>query len=559
MSKRQRLFIILAVVAVCFAFLLPTIRWYFVIPRIERSLALSSREQIREYASQKAQEDLQSLMKLARSGEAVPENLAFLTKEAMRLTKEAQLQEPASWNASTVLNAFASQQEAFNAIEANCRDRIFALKSLQKNAIQLGIGFSGGLDIVLQADLSALQEGSAMAKADREDAMRRALAVLNSRIDKFGLIEPVIRRQGQDRINVKIPGDVDPECANAMIMGKASLAFHIVDKDASAGFNKYYQENPFATFDSSHQLIDTSILPNDVMVLGVYAKDSFGFDELTGYTVVKQEIGLDGNHIKSAIADRSKLDGQPEVAFALDDEGGEIFYKLTSANVGQTLAIVLDGRVISQAPILSAMSDSARLTGFGQEEAENTALVIRAAALPVSLQVVSQQFVEARMGARALRQSMFALAGWFAVAILFMLLNCKGAGIGAFAAQSLNVYFMFSIFSALGFTLSLPGIAGCIIAIGMSVNANIIIIERMKVGLRHAKIGEGVADVGFERAFRAIMGMGAATFATALFIFLLGYGPIQDLAAALAIGSLSSAFTTLFVFRLSINLRSVEA
>jgi preprotein translocase subunit SecD len=347
------------------------------VPKEDQTLALGSREQIKFYASQAAQRDLQNLVTAARAGEAVPDRLSFLVSEAKKIRKSAKQESPQKWDAAAVVSTFTSRNEILDTIESYYRNTIFKLKDLQKKAVQLGLDLSGGLSIVLQSNTDSLKErlGRDLDEVDREDAINAALEVLNNRIDQFGLTEPVIRRQGTDQIYVEIPGTADPERINSIIMGKGGLAFHIVDREATTQFLEYYNAHPTSTFDSNGNLIDPTIIPTDVVVRGVYTKDRYGLDEFTGsYTVIKREVGLDGNHIKSALVERNTLDGKPEVTFLLDSEGGEIFYKLTSANVGKPLAIVLDDRVKSQATIQTAIRDAVRLTGFGLEEAQNIAL-----------------------------------------------------------------------------------------------------------------------------------------------------------------------------------------
>jgi preprotein translocase subunit SecD len=248
--------------------------------------------------------------------------------------------------------------------------------------------------------------------------------------------------------------------------------------------------------------------------------------------------------------ERNNLDGRPEVTFMLDSEGGDIFYQLTSANVGKPLAIVLDDRVKSQATIQSPIRDAVRLTGFGQEEANNIALTLRTAALPVELEVLNQQSIGASMGEDTIRQGLFALLAGLAAVMVFMLIFYKGAGINAFVAQVLNFYFMGSVLSAFNFTLTLPSIAGFILTIGMAVDANVIIFERMKEELRLGKGRKAAVDSGFDKAFWAVMDSNITTFIAALFLSQLGSGPIQGFAVSLAIGVFSSVFTALFVSRL---------
>ena len=552
MNKRYRLAIILITIGVCLVFLSPTVRWYFLVPKEDQAIALGSREQIKDYASQTAQMGLETLIQSARNGDSVPAELSFLISIAKKNSKDSKQSAPPQWDAAAVLSTFSSRQEALDAIETKYRDSIFSLKNLQKNAVQLGLDLSGGLSIVLQADMNALSErlGRSLTDADREDAVNRALDVLNSRIDRFGLTEPVIRRQGADQIYVEIPGTADPERINSIIMGRGGLAFHLVDLDAASDFNAYYAANPTTTFNSQGELLDPSIVPSDVYIRGVYVKDRYGLDERVGYTAIKRVVGLDGNHIRSALVDRNSLDGRPEVTFMLDSEGGDIFYQLTSANVGKVLAIVLDDRVRSQATIQSAIRDSVRLTGFDADEANNIALILRTAALPVELEVASQQSIGASLGEDTIRQGLSALMGGLAIVMVFMLCYYKGAGVNAVIAQLLNLFFMGSILSAFNFTLTMPSIAGFILTIGMAVDANVIIFERMKEELLLGKSRKAAVDAGFDKAFWSIMDGNITTLIASLFLSQLGSGPIQGFAVSLSIGIFSSVFTALFVSRL---------
>jgi preprotein translocase subunit SecD len=559
MSKLYRFTIILVILALCFVFLLPTIRWYFWVPKLDQTRALGSREQIKTYASQTAQVDLETLISRARSGGDMPEDLAFLKEKKKKIFKDTKQTAPANWDARTVLGAFASRQEALEAIESDYRDKIFSLKDLQKNAVQLGLDLSGGLSIVLQANLDALREklGRDLNDADRDDAVNRALDVLNSRIDRFGLTEPVIRQQGRDQIYVEIPGTADPERINDIIMGKGSLAFHLVDEEATAAFNEYYNANPAQAFNAFGELANPLIVPSDVVIRGVYNKDQYGLDEQRrnsygnlDYVAIKKEVGLDGNHIRSAEVNRSTLDGRPTVTFQLDSEGGEIFYRLTSANIEKPMSIVLDDKVKSIATIRGAIRESVQLEGFGEDEANNIALMLRTAALPVELEVINQQSIGASMGEDTIRQGFYALVGGVIAVLVFMVLYYKTAGIIAVIAQVLNFYIMFSVLSAFNFTLTLPSIAGFILTIGMAVDASVIIFERMKEELRDGKGRRAAIDAGFDKAFWAIMDSNITTFIAALFLSQLGSGPIKGFAVALAIGIFSSVFTALFVSRL---------
>jgi preprotein translocase subunit SecD len=554
MNKRYRLLILLVVLGVCFLFLLPTIRWYFFTPKEQQALALESRQQIRAYSFQTAQADWQRLLEAARSGDAVPGDLEFLIPIARRLHREYNEPVPAQWTAMSVLQAFQSfstRRAALDAIEQKHAEEIFALKNLQNNAVKLGLDLSGGLSIILQV-------GRTLTDDDPADAMNRALEVLNSRIDRFGLTEPVIRRQGTSQIYVEIPGTADPERINDIIMGKGSLTFHLEDTDATAVFYQYYRENPTRTFDAGGNLINPSIIPPDTMLLGVFIKDRYGLDEhdrnpdgTYRYIAVKREIGLDGNLIEDASVDRDNISGRPIVVFRLNDEGAEIFHRLTAANVNQNLAIVMDDRVRSNPRINEAIPGGrGTITGFDTEGSENLALVLRTAALPVELVVASQQSIGASLGEDTIRQGLYALLGGVAAVLIFMLVWYRAAGINAVVAQILNFYIMFSVLSALSFTLTLPAIAGFILTIGMATDANVIIFERMKEEMRLGKSRKAVIEAGFGKAFWAIMDSNITTFIAALFLSQLGSGPIRGFAVSLSIGVFSSVFTALFVSRL---------
>lgn len=554
MSKRYRFFIILATIAISLVFLSPTIRWYFMVPKEQQALALGSREQIKTYSTRRAQADLNELKSLVRASSADTLNpkYDFLVKIAKSNYKLAKFPLPQTWNAEAVLKAFASEREALEAIENEYRAGILKLKDLHGSAVQLGLDLSGGMSVVIQANLDSVKErlGRELTEEDREDAMERGLEVLNSRIDRFGLTEPVIRRQGADQIYVEIPGAADPERINSIIMGKGKLAFHIVDDEATDAFLTYYAAHPADTFDGEGNLLDPTIIPSDTVVRGFYKKDRYGLDEFTRYIVIKKEVGLDGNHIQNALVNRDQITGAPDINFILDSEGGEIFYKLTSSNVEKTLAVVMDDKVKAGARIQEPIRESVRLTGFDQEEANNLALVLRTAALPVELEPVNQQAIGASLGEDTIRQGLNAITIGLAAVIVFMLIYYKGAGINAMIAQVLNLFLMVSVLSAFNLTLTLPSIAGFLLTIGMSVDANVIIFERIKEELRLGKTRKSAVDAGFDKAFWAVMDSNITTFIAALFLSQLGSGPIRGFAVSLAIGVLSSMFTGIFVSRL---------
>jgi preprotein translocase subunit SecD len=554
MNKTKRFLIVLAVLAVAFAFLFPSIQWYYLTPKEEQSLALGSREAIRDYAWRMARLDLADLESKVRAGDESPlgDRYDAFVAAAKKAYKELRMDAPSAWSAKAALAAYDNRSDALTELESLYRQRILKLKNLHSNAVQLGLDLSGGMSIVIRADLEALAEraGRSLSPAERDEAVVRAVEILNGRIDRFGLTEPVIRRQGEDRIYVEIPGAADPERINGIIMGRGRLAFHIVDEEATARLRDYLAVNPNG-IDDQFRVADPTIVPAGYVARRFYRKDAYGLDEWTGaYMVITAEPGLDGNHIESATVGSDAITGQPEVLFSLDAKGGEMFYQLTSANVNKTMAVVLDDRVRTGARISGPIQASVRITGFGLEEANNLALILRSAALPVELLVESQQAIGSSLGEDAIRQGVNAVVIALIAVFAFMLLYYKGAGINASLAQVLNLYLMLSILSAFNLTLTLPAIAGFVLTLGMSVDANVIIFERIKEELREGKGRKAAIEAGFGKAFWAIMDSNITTIIAALFLAQLGTGPIQGFAVSLAIGNMSSLFTSLFVSRL---------
>jgi preprotein translocase subunit SecD len=323
-----------------------------------------------------------------------------------------------------------------------------------------------------------------------------------------------------------------------------------VDDEATTRLNEYLTTNP-AAIDADLKVEDPSIVPAGYVVRKFYKKDKYGLDEWTGrYLVITEQPGLDGNTIQRAERTNDPITGEPNIIFVLDNEGGEIFYALTSANVGKTLAVVLDDRIKAGARISEAIRESVRMTGFSVEESANLALILRSAALPVELIVESQQAIGASLGEDSIEEGKRAVLIGLLAVMAFMLVYYKGAGINAALAQVVNLYLMLSILSGFNLTLTLPAIAGFVLTVGMSVDANVIIFERIKEELRAGKGRRASIEAGFDKAFWAVMDGNITTIIAALFLAQLGSGPIQGFAVSLAIGNLSSLFTALFVSRL---------
>lgn len=563
MRKRARFVLILIVLGLCFVFLYPTLRWYFWTEKEDKALALASREKIRDYAETMARKDVDKLVELVISNpnDEVDAKYKPIVNQAKANRRSLGMDFPAKWTYVEIAKSFPVKQKddivpiLHPVMERVYRDAILTTKNYQSDAVKLGLDLSGGMSIIIKADLDAVssKDSGASEMSSREDAMKLAMETLTSRIDKFGLSEPVIRQQGEDRIYIEMPGAADADKMNSIIMGRGILAFHIVDDEATEKFKEYYRQHPGNTFDAEYNLLDPSIIPEDTKVMGVYHKDEYGLDqrdEKEPYLVVKKVPGLEGKYLES-VETTTDNTSKPIVVFSLSGEGAEIFAKLTTENEKKRLAIVSDNK-IKEAPTIREPIVGGRgsISGFSAQEAENLRTILRTAWLNVPLQLENQQVIGANLGEEAIAQGEMALIWGLLAVLIFMILYYREAGINACIAQILNLYIMFSILSAFNLTLSLPSIAGMILTIGMAVDANVVIFERIKEELRAGKMRKAAVEAGFDRAFWAIMDSNITTFIAALFLSILGTGPIKGFAYSLAIGVISSVFTALFVSRL---------
>ncbi|MEX2443283.1 MAG: protein translocase subunit SecD [Alkalispirochaeta sp.] len=553
MSKRLRLLIILVLVAFGVGAFLPTLRWYFVVPEDQKLLAQSSRIEIRDWARGQARSALDDLRAGASNDEDLPEEYSFLIKVATENLEALDEEVPESWTTTQVLSAFRSEAEAYEALEEHYRRSILDLKEMKERIVQLGLDLSGGISVTLEANRDSLAErlGEEPSAEQMDEAVELAVEIIRNRIDRFGVTEPEIRTTENDRIVIEIPGDNDRERVNSFLMGRGTLNFRIVNNDATAELLDLQAENPGWSPE-----IDgvPDFVPAGSEVVEYVSRDEYGIDERVNWIVIYEDIneyGLDGSHIQDAQVARDQLTNRPTVNFVLDGQGSDRFAALTRDNVGTSLAIVMDDTVRAYARIQEEIpTGQVRITGFTEEEARNIALVLRTAALPVELEIVNQQVVGASLGETAINVGLQSIAYGFGLIILFMVLYYKGAGLVADVALILNLFFIVSILSAFNLTLTLTSIAGIILTVGMAVDANVIIFERIKEEYRLGKGARSAVRAGFQKAFWTIMDANTTTFIAALFLSQLGSGPVQGFAVTLAVGILSSMFTALVVTRL---------
>ncbi|NCB02555.1 MAG: protein translocase subunit SecD [Spirochaetia bacterium] len=554
MKKRGRLLIVLLVAVVCGIFLFPTVKWYAFVPQETKDIATGSKIQIREFAQGQASRDLRVLKEVfAGNAKApVPSEYSYLIDEAKANYKNMKKDTPKSWTMEDLFKGFYTEKDLFDTIENGYRSNLLDLKSLSGKILQLGLDLRGGMSILLEADSAAYEakNGTTLSNARKGELISEDIAILNERIDQFGVSEPNIRKQGADQILIEVPGAADPERVNSFLRGKGSLAFQIVDNDLTNQLNTYFAENPSEVYTDKGALKQPDFLPAGKIATAYYVNDAYGLDELSSYVVLDEEIGLDGIHIANAMVGSNAITGQPTVNFELDTKGGELFYKLTSTHTGEMMAVVQDGKVKAMATITEGIRNNVQITGFGQSEAADLSIVLKTAALPIELIVVSQQAVGASLGEDTVRSGLIAILVGLSLVFIFMVVIYKGSGLFADVALLFNLIILISVLSAFNLTLTLTSIAGLVLTVGMAVDANVIILERIKEELKVGKNAQAAVKAGFGKAFWTIMDANVTTIIAALVLSQLGSGAIKGFANTLAVGIASSMFSALFVVKL---------
>ncbi len=427
------------------------------------------------------------------------------------------------------------------------RNKIKEMKKLRSRIINLGLDLQGGLYMVLQPDYEELKKrrgGQELSQADVKDAMRRVMEILRNRIDKFGVSEPSITTQGEDRIVIELPGSKDPDRAKNIVMGRGLLEFKLVDEDTTAKLRR-------DMFDEDGNLIDKSIIPKTSELRYYWEKNKYGILEKKRAIVLYKKTLLDGSYIKRAQVQTDQF-GKPEVVFSLSSEGAKKFAEITGSNVGKMLAIVLDGKILSMPVIRERISGgNVRITGnFTMNEAKDLALILRAGAFPVPLEIVEERTVGPTLGEDSIKSGIKAAIIGSILVLGFMLLYYKLSGFIADIAVILNMFILLGILAWLNFTLTLSGIAGMILTVGMAVDANVIIFERIKEELRSGKTIAASIQAGYDKAFRTILDANMTTLIATFVLSQFGSGPIKGFAVTLSIGIVINMFTSIFVTRL---------
>ena len=375
----------------------------------------------------------------------------------------------------------------------------------------------------------------------KAETLQQSMSTIENRINGLGLTEPVIQQHGraeaEHEILVQLPGVSDPARVMNLLQMSAQLE---ITKEIGG---------PYGSPEAARSQ-NNGILPAN--------------SELAHYTdrgrnewyLLERNPIVTGRDLRGATAARDTQNtGAWQVAFSLSRQAGQRFGIFTAANIGQNLAVVLDNRIQSVASIESRIESEGVINNIdSQTEALDLALVLRAGALPASVVYLEERTVGASLGADSIRQGVRSAMYGVAIIVLMMLVYYKSAGINANVALFFNLLILLAVLSAFGFTLTLPGIAGIILTIGMAVDANVLIFERIREELREGKPVVAALNAGFGKAFLTIIDTNLTTIIAAAFLFLFGRGPVRGFAVTLAIGLLANLFTSVFVSRLIFDL-----
>lgn len=379
-----------------------------------------------------------------------------------------------------------------------------------------------------------LEYKEAAAKQVREMAVRQALETIRNRIDQFGVTEPDIRPQGEDRIVVQLPGVKDTDRAIRLIGQTARLEFKLVDEEHSV--EKALTDGP---------------PPGTEIVEEVETDPQSGRTKKTPFLIQKQ-LMMTGEYITDA---RVSIDNQyntPYVSLSFDAKGARLFERITADNVKRRLAIILDG-VVKSAPVIQEKisGGKASITGtFTQDQARDLAIVLRAGALAAPVTVLEERTVGPSLGQDSINQGMMSVILAGVLIVLFMAVYYRVSGLIADLVLVLNILIMMAALAAFKATLTLPGIAGIILTLGMAVDANVLIFERIREETRLGKTPRAAVDTGFSKASWTIFDANLTTLFAAIVLYQFGTGPIRGFAVTLSIGIVASMFTAIFVARL---------
>ena len=369
-------------------------------------------------------------------------------------------------------------------------------------------------------------------------AVRQALETMRNRVDQFGVAEPSLVRQGDRRLVIQLPGIKDPERAKRLIGRTALLEFKLVDDERSV-----------------QEALAGRVPPDsEILYQPIINRETRREEGRTPF-LLKRRTVLTGDSLVDARVEFGQFN-QPQVSVRFDSRGARRFDRITAANVDKRLAIVLDKRIYSAPVIQERISGgTAVITGsFSDEEARDLAIVLRAGALPAPVKILEERTVGPSLGRDSIRAGVISIILGGILVLVFMVVYYKLSGILAVMALIVNLVIIMGVMAGFGATLTLPGIAGLILTVGMAVDANVLIFERIREELRLGKTIRAAVDQGYGRAFLTILDANVTTLIAALVLLQFGTGPVRGFAITLSVGIVASMFTAVFCTRVILDM-----
>jgi preprotein translocase subunit SecD len=375
----------------------------------------------------------------------------------------------------------------------------------------------------------------------QETTMAQSVETIDRRINALGLTEPTIQRHGRkdNEILIQLPGEGDPTRAKQVIQAGGQLELKLVEDPTV-----YTSETDALQKHGGILPAGTELVPGRATT-----QTTTGSTESEGWYLIDRAPVITGRDLRSATENRSTNNpGQYQVNFSLSAEAAKRFGPFTEQNKGRQMAIVLEKRVYSAPVINGRIDDSGEITGsFSQDTAHDLALVLRAGALPASIKYLEERTVGPSLGADSIRHGVQASVLSLLVVMIFMLFYYRISGANAVLALILNLIILLAALAMFGAVLTLPGIAGVILTIGMGVDSNVLVFERIREELRNGKSAASAVEAGFDKAFLTIIDTHVTTVVSAFFLFLFGTGPIRGFAITLTIGLIANVFTAIYI------------
>ena len=375
----------------------------------------------------------------------------------------------------------------------------------------------------------------------RTQTMDQSLETITRRINGLGLTEPTIAftGRGEDEILVQLPGEGDPTRAKSVIQAGGQLALTLVADEQT------YPSQSAAL--AAHG----GVLPQGTEIVPGRSDTGSASDQSQVYYILDRAPIVTGQDLVGATPQPSTdYPGQFEINFNLSNAAAARFGPFTETNIGKRMAIELDHKVYTAPTIRGRIEDNGQITGnFSEDQAKDLALVLRAGALPASIKYLEERTVGPSLGADSIREGVRASVGSLIVVMIFLVIYYRLSGVNAVVALLLNLLILVAFMAFAGAVLTLPGIAGVVLTIGMGVDSNVLVFERIREELRNGKLPAPSVDVGFDRAFRTIIDTHITTLVSAAFLFLFGTGPVKGFAVTLTIGLIANLFTSIYVSR----------